>query len=66
VIETSASMLNGQAAEGRFFTASLPSHAMIGVLVNVIPGVRPLARKGERGPDSQDRMDQASMIAPKG
>jgi hypothetical protein len=41
MIEISASMLNGRTAKGWFFTASLPSRAMVGVLVHATLGVRP-------------------------
>jgi hypothetical protein len=47
VAEISASLLNDRAAERRLFTVSLPSHAMVSVLVHAILGIRPPTKKGE-------------------
>jgi hypothetical protein len=57
-------MLNSRAAEWWFFTASLPSHAMVGVWsLRFWESAR---QKVGRGSYSQDRMDQTPMMAPKG
>jgi hypothetical protein len=46
-------------------TVSLPSHAIISVLVHATLGIRPPAKKEGQGSDSQDRMHQTAMIAAK-
>jgi hypothetical protein len=57
-------MLNSRAAEWWFFTASLPSHAMVGVWsMRFWESAR---QKEGRGSDSQDRMDQTPKMAPNG
>jgi hypothetical protein len=58
-------MVNGKAAEGRLFTVSLPSHAMVGVWSMRSWESARLPRRGASS-DSQDRMDQTHMIAPQG
>jgi hypothetical protein len=53
VAEISASLLNDRAAERRLFTISLPSHAMVSVLVHAIHAMGPPSEKGEaRTPNS--------------
>jgi hypothetical protein len=55
-----------QGSRGWLFTVSLPSHAMIAILVHAIPGIRPLAKKTGEARTPGIAWTRKPMIAPKG